>query len=103
DRNPWLWQRTDSFQYVATSTEKGRGQAQELRGGCGSRCRNCSLSGAAYSAKVVSGIHAILLDAGGVLIFPAPDLVLPPLRAAGVSADAGALERAPSGGMWSRH
>ncbi len=43
---------------------------------------------------MASGVSAILLDAGGVLIFPAPDLVLPPLRAAGVSADVGALERA---------
>jgi putative hydrolase of the HAD superfamily len=37
---------------------------------------------------------AILLDAGGVLVFPQPDLLLPPLRAAGVSADVAALERA---------
>jgi len=43
---------------------------------------------------VASGVSAILLDAGGVLIFPGPDHVLPPLRAAGVSADVGALERA---------
>jgi putative hydrolase of the HAD superfamily len=39
-------------------------------------------------------ISAILLDAGGVLIFPAPGLLLPPLRAAGVSPDIAALERA---------
>jgi putative hydrolase of the HAD superfamily len=39
-------------------------------------------------------VSAILLDAGGVLIFPAPELVLPPLRAAGISADVGALEQA---------
>ena len=37
---------------------------------------------------------AILLDAGGVLVFPQPDLLLPPLRTAGVSADVAALERA---------
>jgi putative hydrolase of the HAD superfamily len=43
---------------------------------------------------VGSGISAILLDAGGVLIFPARDLLLPPLRAAGVSADVAALEQA---------
>jgi putative hydrolase of the HAD superfamily len=40
------------------------------------------------------GISAILLDAGGVLVFPTPDLLLPPLRAAGVSPDIAALERA---------
>ena len=40
------------------------------------------------------GISAILLDAGGVLIFPQPDLLLPPLRAVGVSPDVAALERA---------
>jgi putative hydrolase of the HAD superfamily len=40
------------------------------------------------------GISAILLDAGGVLIFPQPDLLLPPLRAVGVSPDVTALERA---------
>ena len=43
---------------------------------------------------MASGVSAILLDAGGVLIFPGPDHVLPPLRAAGVTADAVALERA---------
>jgi putative hydrolase of the HAD superfamily len=41
-----------------------------------------------------SGVTAILVDAGGVLIFPASDLVLPPLLAAGVSPDIAALERA---------
>lgn len=41
-----------------------------------------------------SGISAILLDAGGVLIFPTPDLLLAPLRAAGLSPDVAALERA---------
>ena len=35
-----------------------------------------------------------MLDAGGVLIFPSPDLLLPPLLAAGASPDAAALERA---------
>ena len=40
------------------------------------------------------GVSAILLDAGGVLVFPQPDLVLPPLLAAGVSPDVAALERA---------
>ncbi|MFY9930427.1 MAG: HAD family hydrolase [Streptosporangiaceae bacterium] len=39
-------------------------------------------------------VSAILLDAGGVLIFPAPDLLAPPLRAAGVDADVGLLEQA---------
>ena len=43
---------------------------------------------------MASGVSAILLDAGGVLIFPAPDLVVAPLRAAGISVDVGALERA---------
>jgi putative hydrolase of the HAD superfamily len=35
-----------------------------------------------------------LLDAGGVLVFPEADRVLPPLRAAGVDPDLAALERA---------
>lgn len=48
---------------------------------------------------VVSGgsaaeVSAILLDAGGVLIFPEPALVLPPLRAAGAAADLATLQRA---------
>jgi putative hydrolase of the HAD superfamily len=43
---------------------------------------------------VASGISAILLDAGGVLVFPEPVNVLPPLRAAGVDPDLAALERA---------
>ncbi len=47
-----------------------------------------------YSAEVASGISAILLDAGGVLVFPEPANVLPPLRAAGVDPDLAALERA---------
>jgi putative hydrolase of the HAD superfamily len=37
---------------------------------------------------------AILLDAGGVLVFPAPSHVLPPLRAAGLDPDLATLERA---------
>jgi putative hydrolase of the HAD superfamily len=49
---------------------------------------------AAYSARVVSGISAILLDAGGVLVFPEPANLLPPLREAGVDPDLAALERA---------
>jgi putative hydrolase of the HAD superfamily len=48
----------------------------------------------AYSAGVDSGVSAILLDAGGVLVFPAPGPLLPPLTAAGVSLDDGLLERA---------
>ena len=40
------------------------------------------------------GISAILLDAGGVLVFPTRELLLPPLAAAGVSLDVGLLERA---------
>jgi putative hydrolase of the HAD superfamily len=43
---------------------------------------------------VASGISAILLDAGGVLVFPEPANVLPPLRAVGVDPDLAALERA---------
>jgi putative hydrolase of the HAD superfamily len=42
----------------------------------------------------ISGISAILLDAGGVLVFPEPDRVLPPLQAAGFSPDLATLERA---------
>jgi putative hydrolase of the HAD superfamily len=37
---------------------------------------------------------AILLDAGGVLVFPEPDRVLPPLHAAGFTPDLATLERA---------
>jgi putative hydrolase of the HAD superfamily len=43
---------------------------------------------------VSHGVSAILLDAGGVLVFPARDLVLPPLQAAGLAPDIGALEQA---------
>lgn len=39
-------------------------------------------------------VTAILLDAGGVLVFPAPDHVLPPLHAAGFTPDLATLERA---------
>ncbi|MGH3191342.1 MAG: HAD family hydrolase [Streptosporangiaceae bacterium] len=39
-------------------------------------------------------VSAILLDAGGVLLFPEPDLTLPSLRAAGLSPDLTMLERA---------
>jgi putative hydrolase of the HAD superfamily len=49
---------------------------------------------AAYSADVSSEISAILLDAGGVLVFPQPDLFRPPLAALGVSPDIAAFERA---------
>ena len=41
-----------------------------------------------------SAISAILLDAGGVLVFPAPAHVLPPLRDAGLDPDLATLERA---------
>jgi putative hydrolase of the HAD superfamily len=39
-------------------------------------------------------VSAILLDAGGVLVFPEPANVLPPLRAVGVEPDPATLERA---------
>jgi putative hydrolase of the HAD superfamily len=39
-------------------------------------------------------VNAILLDAGGVMLFPAPELVLPPLRAAGLDPSLADLERA---------
>ena len=41
-----------------------------------------------------SQVSAILLDAGGVLVFPEPGRVLPPLREAGVDPDLATLERA---------
>jgi putative hydrolase of the HAD superfamily len=61
-------------------------------------------------------ISAILLDAGGVLLFPAPELLLPPLHAAGLEPTVAELERAhyramadcdrpgrePPGGQWWR-
>ena len=37
-------------------------------------------------------VSAILLDAGGVLLFPRPENLLPPLRAAGVDPDLATLE-----------
>jgi putative hydrolase of the HAD superfamily len=43
---------------------------------------------------VISGVSAILLDAGGVLIFPQPDLFRTPLRAFGVHPDVAAFEQA---------
>jgi putative hydrolase of the HAD superfamily len=49
---------------------------------------------AGYIAGVDSRVSAILLDAGGVLVFPEPANVLPSLRAAGVDPDLAALERA---------
>jgi len=39
-------------------------------------------------------VSAILLDAGGVLVFPRPGLVWPSLRAAGLEPDLATLERA---------
>jgi putative hydrolase of the HAD superfamily len=41
-----------------------------------------------------SPVSAILLDAGGVLVFPEPRHVLPPLNAVGVTPDVATLERA---------
>ena len=59
---------------------------------------------AAYSARVASAVSgsaleaqkvsAILFDAGGVLVFPEPANLLPPLREAGVDPGPAALERA---------
>jgi putative hydrolase of the HAD superfamily len=43
---------------------------------------------------VSSGVSAILLDAGGVMIFPQPDLLRPPLQALGVAPDVASFERA---------
>jgi putative hydrolase of the HAD superfamily len=43
---------------------------------------------------VASEVSAILLDAGGVLVFPEPANLLPPLRQAGVDPDLATLERA---------
>jgi putative hydrolase of the HAD superfamily len=47
-----------------------------------------------YSAGVSQEVSAILLDAGGVLIFPQPDLLGPPLRAIGLAPDVASFERA---------
>ena len=58
----------------------------------------------AYSARVASApggssieapkVSAILLDAGGVLVFPEPANLLPPLRQAGLEPDLATLEQA---------
>jgi putative hydrolase of the HAD superfamily len=54
-----------------------------------------TLCAAARIVRFVSrGASAILLDAGGVLIFPQPGLLLPALFAAGVFPDVAALDRA---------
>ena len=45
-----------------------------------------------YSANVT--VSAILLDAGGVLVFPQPEVMLPPLREAGLDVDLATLRRA---------
>ena len=50
-----------------------------------------AVSGSALEAQKVS---AILFDAGGVLVFPEPANLLPPLREAGVDPGPAALERA---------
>ncbi|HLH58017.1 MAG TPA: HAD family hydrolase [Streptosporangiaceae bacterium] len=42
----------------------------------------------------MSSVNAILLDAGGVMIFPSPELLLPPLRAAGLDPSPADLQRA---------
>jgi putative hydrolase of the HAD superfamily len=42
----------------------------------------------------VASVSAILLDAGGVMLFPDPELMLPPLRGAGASPGLADLERA---------
>ena len=39
-------------------------------------------------------VSAILLDAGGVMLFPSPELLLPPLHAAGLEPSVADLERA---------
>lgn len=39
-------------------------------------------------------VRAVLLDAGGVLLLPSPEVMLPPLRAAGVQPTVADLERA---------
>jgi putative hydrolase of the HAD superfamily len=61
-------------------------------------------------------VQAILLDAGGVMLFPSPELLLPPLHAAGLEPSLADLQRAhyramadcdepartPPGGQWWR-
>ncbi|HEY2277071.1 MAG TPA: HAD family hydrolase [Streptosporangiaceae bacterium] len=73
-------------------------------------------AGAAESGAAPGPISAILLDAGGVLLFPAPELLMPPLHAAGLEPTVAELERAhyramadcdrpgrePPGGQWWR-
>ncbi len=39
-------------------------------------------------------VSAVLLDAGGVMVFPQPDLLRPPLRAIGLAPDVASFERA---------
>lgn len=41
-----------------------------------------------------TAVNAILLDAGGVMIFPSPELLLPPLHAVGLEPTVAELERA---------
>jgi putative hydrolase of the HAD superfamily len=48
----------------------------------------------ASSSNDTPPVSAILLDAGGVLVFPEPERVLPPLNAVGVNPDLATLERA---------
>jgi putative hydrolase of the HAD superfamily len=50
--------------------------------------------GTTYSAGVSPGVSAILLDAGGVLVFPQPDLLRPSLRTLGLAPDVASFERA---------
>lgn len=45
-------------------------------------------------AGAVGSVDAVLLDAGGVLLLPTPDVMLPPLRAAGVDPTPDVLRRA---------
>ena len=56
-----------------------------------SRCDITTVGTHLYSADVVS---AILLDAGGVLLLPEPDLTMASLRAAGIAPDLVMLEQA---------
>ncbi len=44
--------------------------------------------------RIQPAVNAILLDAGGVMIFPSPDLLLPPLRTVGVQPSVADLARA---------
>jgi len=47
-----------------------------------------------HAGHTIEAPSAILLDAGGVLVFPEPAVVLPPLHAAGLDPDLATLERA---------